>query len=336
MKKPRETVKFHGNHEAVETLKKIFSSGKIPHAILISGPKGLGKSTLAYHITNFILSGNLDSGIHDFSIDEKAPVFNKISSKSHPDLMIVEIDGEDKKEEISVDKIRDVNSFLRATSAESGWRIVIVDSVDEMNANSANAILKILEEPGKKTVLMMITHASGSILPTIKSRCLELKLKPLEKEDVVKSLQDNFINLDEENLEFVIELAAGSPGIAADLYKNNAREIYVELIDFLTGKIPASEFLETIARKEDAEKFSTVSYLTLALVSRCGKAKINRAAIDLFPEEAEFLGFIRKSGADETANAYAKIQKILNEVSFLNMDKRSAFISINNIVKLAA
>ena len=102
------------------------------------------------------------------------------------------------------------------------------------------------------------------------------------------------------------------------------------------NKSPALEFLDTISRKEDAEKFHITCYLTLQLISRLAKAKVDRSSVELYEEEAQFLGFLRKLQAPELAEVFSKVQKVINEAVHLNMDKKSAFLSINNIVKAAA
>ena len=143
--------------------------------MLITGPKGVGKATLAYRFARFILSGGMDKNKSDnlfgdseinFDMNPENPVFSRIISKSHPDLMVLETNKDEDKNEITVDDVREINNFIRMTSGDSGWKVVIIDSVDEMNTNAANAILKILEEPPEKSVLLLIsTHRAGYSQP---------------------------------------------------------------------------------------------------------------------------------------------------------------------------
>ena len=184
---PRERLKLVGHGEAEQTLLSAFQSGRLPHAWLISGPRGIGKATLAYRFARFLLNGGSEGGLFggpdDLSVPAESSVAHRVAAQAHPDLRVVERTANERtgklRTEIVVDDVRDLSHFLRLTPSDGGWRIAIVDAADEMNRNAANALLKILEEPPDRAVLLVVSHAPGRLLPTIRSRCRKLVMKPL-------------------------------------------------------------------------------------------------------------------------------------------------------------
>src|SRR5882724_5395502 len=192
---PRANPYLAGHEAAEASLIAAHAQGKLPHAIIIGGPRGIGKSTLAFRLARFVLSqGTSGAGLFaaapaSLALAEDHPVFSRVASGGHADLLTIERginpnkwkkrdappDAEARKrvlrDEIVVDDTREVANFLRLTAAEGGWRIVIVDSADDMNRNAANALLKILEEPPSRSLLLLVSHAPGRLLPTIRSRC---------------------------------------------------------------------------------------------------------------------------------------------------------------------
>ncbi len=148
------------------------------HAWLITGAPGVGKATLAYRFARRLLAG-VQPG-DTLAVDPASPVFRRVAVGSHADLLTVEREWDDKKSrlrgEIVVDDARAISAFLRLTPAEGGWRVVVIDGAEHMNRNAANAVLKMLEEPPPRAVLLLTCAAPGRLLPTIRSRCRRLAL----------------------------------------------------------------------------------------------------------------------------------------------------------------
>src|SRR5690606_16332159 len=199
---PRLTSDLIGQAEAEKQLIRAVESGRLPHAWLISGPRGIGKATLAYRFTRYLLSKAKEgqgnplfspaSPQETLAVSMDHPVSRQIAAGSHPDVFVLERAArEDGRlpRDIDVASVRQLNAFLRMTSSEGGWRIAIVDSADEMNANAANALLKVLEEPPEAAVLLLVSHAPGRLLPTIRSRCRRLSLTASREEEVVSLLR---------------------------------------------------------------------------------------------------------------------------------------------------
>ena len=192
---PRETFALFGHSEAEQALLAAYRGGRIPHAWMIGGPVGIGKATLAYRMERFVLA-HPDPAAADvqtarsLAVAADHPVARHIASQAHPDLLVFErIIGESGKlnKEIKVEQIRRSVAFFGSTAGEGGWRVAIVDAVEELNPAGENALLKVLEEPPARSLLLLISHAPGQVLATLRSRCRLLTLRPLAPADVARA-----------------------------------------------------------------------------------------------------------------------------------------------------
>lgn len=242
-----------GHDEAEQTFLESYNSERMHHAWLITGPRGIGKATLAYRMARFLLKhGRPDAEDEgalfgdplpkssltslDVAIDD--PVARRISAQAHADLLRIEREFDEKKGrfkgQIGVDRVRGVGSFLSKTSAEGGWRVVVIDAADEMNRNSANAVLKVLEEPPAQAILFLVAHNPGRLLPTIKSRCRTLQLNPLSDEHMVQLMQQYVPDSSKNEALALAKLAEGSIGRALSLYEEGGLALYEELQNLLS------------------------------------------------------------------------------------------------------
>jgi DNA polymerase-3 subunit delta' len=245
---PRETQELFGHAEAEQTLLEAYRSGRIPHAWLISGPRGIGKATLAYRMARFVLAypdpaAPAVQSARSLAVDPEHAVARRIAAQAQPDLLILERTiGERGKlrQDIAVDDVRRSVSFFGSTAGEGGWRVAIVDSVDELNANGANALLKVVEEPPVRALLLLVSHARGLVLPTIRSRCRLLNLRTLSNAEVAKAAAAALgREADAEVLE-AAGLAEGSVGRALSVLDGPALALRQRLTELLDG-LPATD-----------------------------------------------------------------------------------------------
>jgi DNA polymerase-3 subunit delta' len=197
IKGPRETLALFGHEAAERALHDANKGGRIAHAWLIGGPPGIGKATLAFRFARFVLAypdpqaADVQAAT-SLAVAADHPVARRIAARAQGDLRVLErvINEQTGKlyTNIRVDDVRRVVSFFAGTAGEGGWRIAIVDPVDDLAREGANALLKVLEEPPARTLLLLISHSPGRELPTIRSRCRRLLLRPLEQEQVVQAL----------------------------------------------------------------------------------------------------------------------------------------------------
>ncbi|MEM1364650.1 MAG: DNA polymerase III subunit delta' [Pseudomonadota bacterium] len=239
-----------GHGPAIAGFEAAVRSGKLHHGWLITGPEGIGKATLAFRLARYLISGvasdgsalvGASRGVLDHTMQEATA--RKIAGEAHPNLLVLErgmdASGNRRKTELTVDVIRKLNSFFGTTAGEGGWRVAIVDSADEMNASAANALLKNLEEPPANTILLLISHRPGRLLPTIRSRCRVLPLKPLSERqvvEVVQALPDSMANPDE--IRQAAALSGGAPGRALALLDGGGLDLATALKAILAAPLP--------------------------------------------------------------------------------------------------
>ncbi|MCL1786112.1 MAG: AAA family ATPase [Alphaproteobacteria bacterium] len=223
---------------------------------MLSGARGIGKATFAYHIARYVFKNNSPANSLDlFAAPEPRtanlativipaddPVFQKMLSGGFGDFFIIDLERNIDKEgksyptakSISVHTVRAMIEKMQMTSMEGAWRVVIIDSVDELSTAAANAMLKLLEEPPAQTLFLLVSHSLANALPTIRSRARVEKLQPLNNSEL-RELFYKFLP-DEEITPALIKLASGSFGRIADLKKNGGAEIYEQLLAVCQNK----------------------------------------------------------------------------------------------------
>lgn len=240
---PQSMTFCFGHEEPERILLEAFAAGRLPHALIFSGPQGIGKCTFAFRFARFLLKhGNLPEpgeslfGGSEVTLPETMdvaqgdPVFSRVASGGHGDLLYIErgMDAAKGKEKsvLNVETVRKIAPFLRKTSAEGGWRVVIVDDADLMNTAAQNAILKILEEPPKKVAIILITHRAGALIPTIRSRSRVVPFAPLE-DRILKDLlaRQGFVYSPADG-ELICDFAGGSIGAALRFAEEEGPEVF--------------------------------------------------------------------------------------------------------------
>jgi DNA polymerase III subunit delta' len=244
---PRETGILLGHEAAEQGLLAAYRSGRIPHAFLIGGPQGIGKATLAYRMARFVfahpdpLSSDVQSAA-DLSVPADNPAARRVTARAHPDLLSLERglneSGKPRKT-IPVEDVRRIVTFFGSTAGEGGWRIAIVDSVDELNAEGENALLKILEEPPPRSLLFLISHSPGSVRATLRSRCRRLALRSLPAEEVLSAAAHALDrNPDDDRIAAAAALAEGSVARAISFLDGDTLAVH-EQVSALLRELPA-------------------------------------------------------------------------------------------------
>jgi DNA polymerase III subunit delta' len=242
LRHPRETFDLFGHRDAERKLLNAYRSGRMPHAWLIGGAAGIGKATLAYRMARFVLAhpdptGEAVQAAQTLAVAPNHPVARLVAGQAHSDLLALERtigDNGKLRTEIAVGDVRRTIGFFGSTAGAGGWRICIVDSVDELNRFGDNALLKILEEPPGRSLLLLISHVPGQVIATIRSRCRQLPLRPLSAEDVVSAAAAALDTTDDESdLRRAAALAEGSVARTLALYDGPTLAVHDSVLALL-------------------------------------------------------------------------------------------------------
>ncbi len=282
---------------------------KLHHATLIHGKKGIGKSTFIKEFIQDLL---------------------ETKSQKHPDFLLIE--KEEGKKEISVEKIRKIADFLNQTSAISKYKFIVVDSADELNKSSSNALLKILEEPHNNNFLILISHNPNKVLATIRSRCQELKVSDLKFEEFKKILETNYPDISEDELMFLSEICDNSPAKAIS-NQEELIEIYQKFLKSLENKKIDNNLYKKVSDKNFS--FEIIEEITLFFLNRLLKF-FSGFKIDFYFNEKEvFLHLKNNISFTNLLDLEEKVKILLQKNNSLNLDKKVTLINVFNLISFS-
>lgn len=330
---PRETSALFG-HDAVErALLEAYKSGRIPHAWLIGGPPGIGKATLSYRLARFVLAhpnpqAPAVQSATSLAVAAEHPVARRIAAQAQGDLLVLErmINEQTGKlyTVIRVDDVRRAVPFFGSTAGEGGWRIAIVDAVDDLQREGANALLKVLEEPPVRSLLLLVSHAPGRELPTIRSRCRRLLLRPLARADVVRAMAEvTGRSADDADVQEAAAVADGSVARA---------------LTFLNGPALAlrQRVLELFAQLPNPDPRALH-----ALGDALGSSE--PATLAAFMDMVNGWLSVRLSGSSQeirrmahTADVWEKVNRAAREVEIYNLERKPLVFSVFGLLAEAA
>lgn len=343
---PRENPDLVG-HETVEKLILAdFNAGRMPHAVILAGQEGIGKATLAYRLARFLLSQGQDTGVSLFGdaapveslyLSPDHPVFRRVASGGHADLLTIEREFDEKKgrfkNEISVDAARAVAPFLRKTAAEGGWRVVIVDGAEYLNNNSQNALLKILEEPPEKTVLILTTAQPGGFLPTIRSRCRMLSMDSLSEKNLHALLDKYAPGLSNDQKQTLSRLAEGSIGRALQFESEDGVALYKSLLTHVStlphlDMLAVNDMAEKIGKYGAEKSYETAREILLNWCARLVKYEARGQIVpDILPGDGDIFRKIQASYPPRHfLSVFDKLSQLFLQVENYNLDKRQAIL----------
>ncbi|MDZ7710630.1 MAG: DNA polymerase III subunit delta' [Roseovarius sp.] len=321
---PRETAQLFGQAEAEAAFLDAHATGRLHHAWMLTGPRGVGKATLAWRAARFLLAHQeaQEDGLfgaptppRSLDVAPDHPVARRMLALSEPGLFLLRRGPNDKgdrlAQEIRVAQVRKMANFFALSSADGGRRVVIVDAADELNTQAANALLKMLEEPPARTVMLLVAHQPSSLLPTIRSRCRTLRLGPLGPQDMASALDQAGIDAG-DNPAALAELAAGSVGAAVRLVTLDGAGLYAEIVALMDSlprldRARALRLADSVAQRgAEARRevlFSLID-LFLARLARTG-ATGAPPATEAVPNEAMLLARLAPDAG--RARAWAQV-----------------------------
>jgi DNA polymerase-3 subunit delta' len=339
---PRRTRVLFGQDAAEREFLDSWRGGRLHHGWLLAGPRGVGKATLAWRMARALIAQEPNAKLapqipETLQMDPDAPAFRRCASLGEARLKLIRRGWDDKlkrlRTRIVVDDTRTLHGFMGLSAADGGWRVVIVDPVDEMNPSAANAILKMLEEPPAKCVLILISHAPARLLPTIRSRCRRLDLRPLGADALIKAVATAAPDLPPPS-PALAELSGGSAGDALRLSAAEGPEIYAALIALFAqapgiDRAALHKLADSAAGPGSEARRDALARLGALLPQRLARAAaIGPPGAEAGPGERRLMARLaeRPAQARIWAEAAQLFQARLDHALGVNLDPAQAFL----------
>ena len=331
---PRETHVLFGHEEAERELLDAYREQRLHHAWLIGGPQGIGKATLAWRMTKFLLA-NPDptstkvQAAHHLSVPESNYTSKQVEAHSHSDLALLRREWNDKTKkhftEIRVDDVRSALNLFHHTSGSGGYRVCLVDCADDLNRSSANALLKVIEEPPPRSIFFIVAHNAAHVLPTIRSRCRKLLLKPLSDEALFPAVRAAAPELEAGDIRHAAERARGSVREALRLMSGSGVQVDQQVNRILNGlpKINwdwVHDLADQVTSREQQNEFDVMVGAVYDWLDATVHARAGEGASRLAP----------------FAEVWEKVAADVRETEALNLDKRAfTLLMFDDIVAAA-
>lgn len=347
-------------HDGVEEqLLKLYNTNHFPHALIFSGIKGIGKFSFAKKLTTFLLKESAQEGTDGGLFGEDAPieassmfvsaddpVSAKVSARGHPDYILIERPYDETKNKykgnVDVQSVRKIAPFMRMTaSTTNGWRIAIIDDADTMNRNAQNALLKILEEPPEKAILILVTHRIGALIPTIRSRSRVINFKPLPDKTLKEILNKDpsIQNISEQNLSILCSMADGSVGSALSYANENALDTIQILTELLEHwpEIKLTEihsFADSMSRPGQDNALKTFENIIMWCFQKLTKYKAKNQLPDIPPLDSPvFQTFYNQYSLEDLMKICDSLKEHFDTCEFSHLDRRHTVMGAISILK---
>jgi DNA polymerase III subunit delta' len=351
---PRDNPDLIGHEAAEAALLQAFRNNRLHHAWLITGPRGIGKATLAFRFGRFLLaSGNperktpssflpVEDSAPDLAVGPEHPTFKRIASGGHADLISVARRVNEKtgrlRAEILVEDVRGVTNLLAHTPAEDGWRVVVIDAAEDMSRSSANALLKVLEEPPARSIFLLVSHAPGQVLPTIRSRCRHLALQPLSQGAVTTLLRRYRPALPAAEADGLACLCKGSIGLALSLSEGGGLALHATMLS-LMQKLPALDIValdrlgDQVSGTGSDEKFAIAGDFFCGLMTRLIRTAAvqeqNEGDASTHSDEQIVLARLAPAASlDRWLEVWEKTHRLLARAENANLDRKQVVLDL--------
>jgi DNA polymerase-3 subunit delta' len=324
---PRDSFVLDGMDMADRAVTDALARGRMHHAWLLTGPEGVGKASFAYRMARRLLGAAADPALGALGSRRDDPVSRQISAQAHPDLIVLEraVENGKVKKNISVDDARALPGFFANSPAAAPYRVAIVDAADDLNGSSANALLKTLEEPPERGVLLLVSHSPGRLLPTIRSRCRTLTIPAMDLEVLATQLQQR-MGLGEREAHRLAAMSRGALGRALRLAQTGA----------LTADDAARGLLTGLPKLDEA------ALLALADSFRGGDGAARFALVfERLAEQVREMAVTdslagRAAGLDRWSQVWTDINRLAADTEALNLDRTDALWSAVAQLRAAA
>jgi DNA polymerase-3 subunit delta' len=332
---PRLTRRLTGHAKPQEDFLAALNGGRMPHAWLLTGPKGVGKASFAYLAARLVLSGGAATAMSPAIESDDAHL---VEEASHPDLFVLKRDYNPKtqkfRSDIPAEAARDLRQSFNLSAGRGGWRVAIIDSIDELNKYGVNSLLKLIEEPPEKCLFLIVCHNPGRVLDTIRSRCRMLSFNALDEGDLQAIVHGRLEGSDPNEVAASAFLAQGSAGYALMLSEEGGFDLYREMVGVLeTAPQLDVEMLHGLAGRFGAraapEQFSIFCFLLSGWLHRYVRsASTNTGFQPVFEGEEALVNRLLSYGlgVEPFVALWEKVEQDSRAIAALNLDKKQAVL----------
>lgn len=306
-----------GQDRAVEQFASAWATRKLHHAWLLAGPRGVGKATFAHSAARRVLADAAGpiSGLPGVETSDEHPIVKLVEAGSHPDMRRLERLVNEKTgnlaRNISVDQVRSLAELFDLSPAMSDWRVVVIDSVDELEPSGANALLKMLEEPPANSIFFLVSHAPGRLLPTIRSRCRRLDFQSLGDDVMASILEARAPELSAAERKKIIPMAFGSAGRALAFAELGLAKLEDAALAILRQGDPTnarrSELAIELGKRGAGDRYAAFLDLAPSLIARearAGEGARRERALDAYAKARELAAVAPRLSLDPAATVF--------------------------------